>query len=72
MEIKEFFSKNLHRKKLVAAVLNIISVAIGLLALVYKGPAKATLNDIRSIKDLQSIFNQDKDLPRIILLMSPT
>lgn len=39
-------------------------------------PAKAesigTLADIHDIEELKTVFNQDKGLPRLILLFSPT
>ena len=34
--------------------------------------AEASLTDVRNIEQLQAQFNQDKSLPRLILLVSPT
>lgn len=34
--------------------------------------AAPTLNDLKSVDELKTLFNQDRGKPRLVLLLSPT
>jgi len=72
MKRNKLFSKIVLRKWPAVVALIIGVTVIGLITIVYQGRATSPLTEINSIEDLRILFNQDKNFPRIILLMSPT
>ena len=64
--------KLLKRRWVLISLLVVGFVAIGLIAFVYMMRATSPLRDINSTEELRALFNRDKGVPRVILLMSPT
>ena len=60
-----------HRPKVTVGLLSGLAVAVVVVLTLVPEP-DATLIDIASIEDLRTPFNEDRGVPRIILLVSPT
>ncbi len=59
------------RTKVLVALLSGLAVAVVVVLTLVPEP-DATLIDIASIEDLRTPFNEDRGVPRIVLLVSPT
>jgi len=57
-------------KTLVGLVCGLVGAVV--IALLLAPAPDATLVDIASLEDLRTPFNEDRGLPRIVLLVSPT
>lgn len=67
-----FKSKLFQRKWLLVITIIISSIVVAVSSLAYMMRAKSSLTIINNAQELQTRFNQDKGMPRVILLMSPT
>jgi hypothetical protein len=52
-------------------IVSLLAAAI-ILGLVGSSPPKTPLAELKSIDELKSRFNQDRGMPRLVLLISPT
>ena len=59
-------------KLIVFTLLGVLALAIVLNQAGVFAPEPAALNDLHSVEELQTQFNQDVGRPRLILLLSPT
>jgi hypothetical protein len=58
-------------KWMVIAIVVIAAICAGVIGSL-KPHQDVTLTDLNSIEELRARFNQDKGVPRILLLLSPT